>query len=470
MSRSAAIYARISQDRDGSALGIERQEQDCRALADSLGWTVTDVFVDNNRSAYSGKRRPEYERLLAAIESGHIQAVVAWAPDRLHRSPAELERYIDIAERRSVVTNTVKSGAWDLSTPSGRAVARTLGAWARYESEHKGDRIARAARQRAEQGKHHGGSRPFGYKDNGVDLDPIESEIVREMFEKVLAGVSLRKIVHSLNGRNVPTARGNRWTALQARSIVMNGRYAGYRMHKGEPIAKAVWPAIVSEDVWRAALTIVTDPSRDTNGGRGAEVRWLGSGLYICGVCGTRQIRCSSSGNKMPAYRCIEREMTGTIAHVNRNARKLDEYVESVLVARLTQPDALELLTPKSPAVDVAALYVEQSALASRQDELAGLYAAGSVTARQLTTATSTIEKQLSGIAEQIRTATFTDPLRAIANSPDVAAAWYGSDTTPALDLGSKRAILDALLDVTINRTPMRGRFDYDAIGMEWKQ
>jgi DNA invertase Pin-like site-specific DNA recombinase len=61
--------------------------------------------------------------------------VLAWHTDRLHRSPKELETYIDLCEPRGVVTRTVRAGELDLATASGRMVARQLGAVARYESE-----------------------------------------------------------------------------------------------------------------------------------------------------------------------------------------------------------------------------------------------------------------------------------------------------------------------------------------------
>ena len=51
-----------------SASSARRSE--CRELADRLGWTVVEVYCDNDLSAYSGKRRPQYEQLLSDIESG----------------------------------------------------------------------------------------------------------------------------------------------------------------------------------------------------------------------------------------------------------------------------------------------------------------------------------------------------------------------------------------------------------------
>ena len=68
--KNAAIYVRISQDRSGAGLGVERQEAECRELADRLGWTVADMYCDNDISAYSGRRRPDYESMLADVEAG----------------------------------------------------------------------------------------------------------------------------------------------------------------------------------------------------------------------------------------------------------------------------------------------------------------------------------------------------------------------------------------------------------------
>jgi DNA invertase Pin-like site-specific DNA recombinase len=49
----AAIYTRISADSNGDALGVQRQEADARRLCETRGWTVVEVFCDNDRSAFS---------------------------------------------------------------------------------------------------------------------------------------------------------------------------------------------------------------------------------------------------------------------------------------------------------------------------------------------------------------------------------------------------------------------------------
>src|SRR3990172_9656322 len=92
------VYARISADRDGTRLGVERQIEDCQGLAATLGWQVHDVYADNDVSAWSGRERPEFRRLCDDLKAGVVGGVVVWHMDRLHRHPRELEDFITLIE------------------------------------------------------------------------------------------------------------------------------------------------------------------------------------------------------------------------------------------------------------------------------------------------------------------------------------------------------------------------------------
>lgn len=120
------MYVRISLDRTGQEAGVGRQQADCRALAEQKGWVVAGLYKDNDVSASKRKPRPEYQRLLADIRAGRIDAVVAWHPDRLYRRLVDLEGLIDLAEEHRVTIATVVGGDVDLSTASGRMQARIL--------------------------------------------------------------------------------------------------------------------------------------------------------------------------------------------------------------------------------------------------------------------------------------------------------------------------------------------------------
>jgi site-specific DNA recombinase len=154
---AVAIYARISQDRDGEGLGVKRQVEDCRAEAERRGWTVADVYVDDDVSAYSGKVRPAYARMLADLADGLRDAVIVWHLDRLHRRPIELEQFVATCARARVTDVVTLHGNFDLGSGDGLLVARLLSAVAASESDAKRRRGRRKMQEIAEAGKPHMG-------------------------------------------------------------------------------------------------------------------------------------------------------------------------------------------------------------------------------------------------------------------------------------------------------------------------
>jgi len=156
------IPARISQDKGGQALGVARQLQDCREVVQQRGWIESDTYVDNDVSASRGKRRPEYERMLADIRSGFIDAICVWDIDRLTRTPRELEDIIDLADQYKLSLANV-AGEVNLSTSDGRLHARLKGIIARQEVEQQSKRLKRKFQERAENGHPHGYT-PYGYE------------------------------------------------------------------------------------------------------------------------------------------------------------------------------------------------------------------------------------------------------------------------------------------------------------------
>src|SRR5882762_518631 len=136
----AALYVRISSDPTGLRAGVQRQRKDGLALAQRLGWEVTEVFEDNHSSAFTARRRPAYDRMIAAIKRGEIDAVVAWHPDRCYRRVRDLLDLIDLADERHLEVATCEAGEVDLSTANGRLMAKIGASVAEHESEHKAER------------------------------------------------------------------------------------------------------------------------------------------------------------------------------------------------------------------------------------------------------------------------------------------------------------------------------------------
>ncbi|MBV8995100.1 MAG: recombinase family protein [Pseudonocardiales bacterium] len=374
-----------------------------------------------------------------------------------------------------MVTHSVKAGPLDLATPSGRAVARTLCAWARFESEHKGERVRAARRQAAEQGRWQGGCRPFGFEADGTTLRPAEAAAIVHASEAIVAGTSLRSVVRDLNEAGHRTAWDREWTTVGTRDMLRRPRNAGLTSYGAETFP-AAWPAIVPEATWRAVVSILSNPARRTTTGN--RVKWLGSGLYVCGVCGQPALRVSHTGNhRHPAYRCKARDTTRQSGHVTRAAPPLDEYVERIIVARLQRPDATNVLTtPTDTDLDTSALHTEAAAISQRLTDLSTAFADGAITLAQLRTGTDKLRTRLTDINDTLTAAAAANPLIGLAGQPNIADLWYGTtpDRSDGLDLGRRRAVLATLLTVTVlptsrGRRPDGSYFDPTGIHIDWR-
>ncbi|SCG60207.1 recombinase family protein [Micromonospora inositola] len=452
---TAAIYVRISSDDTGEGLGVARQEAECRATAEQLGWTVTEVYRDNDISAYSGKLRPGYERLLSDVEAGTVRGLIVWHADRLHRSPKELERFIDLAERTRLQVQTVQSGRVDLSSPDGRMRARLLGTVARYESEHKSARIRLKMAQNAKDGKPHGGHRPYGWEPGRMIIRESEAAVIREATSRILAGEPLRSIFRDLNARGLHNASGKPWTHPTFRNVLLHARHAGLREHNGQEVSVAAWPAIIPPETWRAVRRVLNDPDRVTTPGRGGRLHLL-SGIAVCGVCGS-PLRVGHS-RSTEAYRCM------ASACVSRRRDRLEEYVEAVVIARLSRADAAALLAPEDDGGERERAAQAAERVRQRLDDAAASFASGVITARQLATITGQLRPELAAL----EAAAAPPPDRAsvlgeLVTAGDVAKAWE------ALSPDARRTVVRLLMEIKVSRGRRGPGFSTDGIEIVWR-
>jgi site-specific DNA recombinase len=469
---TAAIYVRISQDREGAGLGVARQEQDCRALCDRKGWTVGEVYVDDDVSAYSGKPRPAWRRLLADIEAGSVDALSVWHVDRLTRTPRELEDVIGYAEKHGLELATV-TGDVDLATPTGRMVARMLGAAARHESEHKAERQRRERRQSAERGRVAGGGhRPFGYAGDRVTVVDIEADVIRECARRVLQGESLSSLCRDLASRGVTTTAGNGWTPTTLRALLASARISGRREHRardsyrgarpllGEIVADAVWPGIISAEDNDRLRVLLSNPDRQRfNSATGR--KYLLSGIARCAHCGEGMIGRPKAGQ--PRYVCSNLPGGRSCGRMATVAAPLDETVRDAVLLALSEPGALARMQQRDdidPAV-VESVHRDEAKL----EDLAGAWASDEITRSEWTTARGVIESRLKRNRATLSRATRTEPLAALATGTgDLRDRW------DALPIGQQRAIIAALLERVIVRPADRSRrYDPDRFDLIWR-
>jgi DNA invertase Pin-like site-specific DNA recombinase len=209
------LYVRISDDPEGTERGVDRQEQDYREYAAAHGYEVVKVFRENDTSAFkqktitlpTGERvrrviRPKFRAMLTMLAKGEAEVMIAYDLDRAVRDPRDLEDLID-AKVLNGFRALSTTGSLRLDNDADIAMARVMVAMANKSSADTARRVARAAKQRAAEGKWNGGRAPYGYSHTKAELTiiPEQAAILQEMADRVIAGESLYTIARVLNER-----------------------------------------------------------------------------------------------------------------------------------------------------------------------------------------------------------------------------------------------------------------------------
>lgn len=434
------IYARISSDREGDQLGVTRQIADCERLAELRGCRVVDHYVDDDTSAWSGKPRPEYARMLDDVRSGRIRGVLVWHLDRLTRHPRELEAFLDLCDELDVEMLGCVTGDVDLADHGGRLLARMLGGLARYESDHKSERIRRKHLEIAESGGvSGGGSRPYGYEDDKVTLRPAEAAVVAECAKRLLAGEPVRSIASDLNEREIPAAKGGPWSPQSLRRMLASPRISGQREYHGEILGTAQWPGIISPEDGARIRALLANPERRTNK---AARRYLLGGLLVCGYCGERLVARPRTGGKR-RYACAKGVGFSGCGKTYINADDVERFVTEAVLHRVDSRDlqrAMERRQQQAP--DAERWWKEAEAAQQQLEELAADYGRREITIGEWKAARKPIEQRLSAARKQLAKVTHGGLLDSyVGHSDRLRADW------DALDLSQQHAIVAAVID-----------------------
>lgn len=387
----AVLLVRISDDKAQDAKGVARQEEDGRHLADRLGWTIAEVVIENDTSAYkrrmiklpdgsTGLRtvRPGFRAVLDKLTSGERDGLLAYDLDRTARDPRDLEDLIDVVEsRRPHIPVESVSGSLRLANDADITMARVMVAIANKSSRDTARRVSRKHEELAKEGKWNGGGfRGYGFSTDGHKVVPEEAAILVEIADRILGewngwtdeqraaigpevGESLHSIAEDLERRAIPSATGAPWSGRSVGSVIVKSSVAGLRSYKGEVVGKAVWDPIIPEDKWRRVterLTMRAGTSDLTL------QRWLNGALH-CSLCG-HTIE-GTHGNGGPRYWCTPRR--GGCGKIAVKASFVEDEVERQMLDLLAKPRILEQLRH---AADTEATDVARQELAEDEDQL----------------------------------------------------------------------------------------------------
>ncbi|MFT9670525.1 recombinase family protein [Streptomyces rhizosphaericola] len=462
--------------------GIGRQEEDGRALAARLGWTITKVIVEDDTSAFKRRKvqlpdgstglrtvRPGFREAIDLLTSGTNDGLIADDLDRVARDPRDLEDLIDVVESRTPnIPVTSVTGSLRLDSDAGIAMARVMVTIANKSSRDTARRVARKHLELAAEGKPGGGGfRPYGFTAKDRTLIQAEADVVKEIAARILGdwdgwtteqhakidpnvGETLTSIAKDLNRRSIPTATGVPWSDRSVRSVVSKASVAGLREHRGEVVGKAVWPAILEPARWEQVVARLAGRNRVVDL---TLQRWL-TGALRCPFC--RFMLVGAQGNRGPQsvrYWCATPE--GGCGKIAIKASLAEGEVERQILELLAQPDVLASLRTLA---DTEVTDTARAGLAEDEDQLrqmAGMWARREITFIEYTEARRIVEARVKE-SRALLVSRAPRVLRTLL-AGNVAEGWKG--LTPA----DKREVVLALVpgyDVMPHDPSMGNRFD----------
>jgi hypothetical protein len=195
-------------------------------------------------------------------------------------------------------------------------------------------------------------------------------------------------------------------------------------------------------------------------------VRTLLGGLALCPCGNVVTGMPSHTGHHI--YRCTPatRNRAYRGGHVARQAEPVEAFVEKLVVARLSRPDAADLVSVEEAGVDVAGLRGEAAAIRRNLEEMAGDCALGRISRAQMLKATQAGNARLAAIGAELDGAARENVLAPLVAAENAAAVWAG------LDISRKRAVIKTLMSVTLY-SPGKGPrrvFDPATVQVAWNQ
>jgi site-specific DNA recombinase len=424
---------------------VARQEEDCRAYAARQGWTVTEIYRENDTSAFmrrvvrlpDGSRasrvvRPEFRRMLSDLAEGTIDAVTGYDLDRVARDPRDLEDLIDVCETTGRPARSV-TGNLDLSHDGGITMARVAVAMANQASRDTSRRVRRVKQDLAARGMWGGGGkRAFGYLADRSAIVAAEAAVIRGAAARVLAGDSLNAITADLVKSRALTVSGRPWNRTSLRGVLMRPTVAGLLVHRGQIVGTAPWPAILDEATWRSVVaTIEARPKNDQS------LRYWLTGIVVCGLCGAA-LRGNQGG-----YVCAPGD--GGCNRIWVKVDHVEAAIEQVLLARLTRTPPPAVAVPSPPPDD------------SQLAELAVMWGRQEISLAEYRAARAEVIKRLQ---------TETKPTVRLP-------AWARSDLRerwPELTPLQRRTIAAALIAaVHVARSPTSHRWNPSRLTVAWR-
>ncbi len=360
---AAALYARVSSDRQDVDLSVAAQLRALRDYAERNGYVVAREYVDEAESGRVADR-PQFRKMLdeAAQNDAPFQEILVWKFSRFTRKREHAVAFKSMLRRRGIRVTSITEHADD--SPTGKLMEAIIESVDEFYSENLAQEVKRGMREAASRGFWVSPYVPYGYrrvhvqdgakKRPRLELDPPKDAVARRIFDMALAGESVLEIAKGLNADGIPSPRGKKWLKTTIHKMLINESYTGTLVwgltdKSGAPPVRVeqAFPAIVSrEEFERVGQSLQSRAPARVNP-RQVASRYLLSGLVRCELCRKALTAAEAKGGKYSYYVCQSILSGGSKSceTPRLNASRFERLIiEQIRVHILTESNIRELV------------------------------------------------------------------------------------------------------------------------------
>ena len=359
----AALYARVSSDRQDVDLSVSAQLRALRDYAAKNGYIVAREYVDEAESGRIADR-PEFRKMIDAASrtDSPFKEILVWKFSRFTRKREHAVAFKSMLRRKGVRVVSITEHADD--TPTGKLMEAIIESVDEFYSENLAQEVVRGMREAASRGFWVTSRVPYGYrklmvqdgarKRPTLEPDPDTSPVVKRIFCLAEAGRGILDICRTLNDEGIANPTGRLWSKNGIHIILKNETYTGTLVwganakDKADPVrVEKAFPAIISKTQFRKVNRQMRSRAPRKAHPRRVGSSYLLSGLVKCHSCNRALSGQDSKSGQFAYYVCqsLQKRGSGACDAPRLNARRFEEMVvEKIRANILTEGNIRELV------------------------------------------------------------------------------------------------------------------------------
>lgn len=338
-----AAYCRVSTDEAEQLSSYDSQKTYYSDLIlNNKDWHFVGVYADAAMTGTQVKNRVDFQRLINDALEGEIDMIITKSISRFARNTYDTLKFVRMLKEKSIAVFFEEENI-NTMTMDGELLLTILSSVAQQEVENISENVKKGLKMKMKRGELVGFQGCMGYdydkETKSISVNHEETEIIRYIFDRYVAGLGATIICKELNARGLKTIRGNPWSHSSVIRIIKNEKYVGdLLMGKSftvDPISKRRLAnngeedkyyirdhhePIIDRDTFDEALKILSKRSY-VRKPKGSNVtrekysrKYAFSSILKCGYCGSnlsRRAWHSNSKYKKVIWQCMTNSKRG---------------------------------------------------------------------------------------------------------------------------------------------------------------